>query len=200
MTEKYPGNDDAELQHLIADARVAHVALVAEGAPVVIPTAVVYHDGDVLLHGSTGSRWLRLVAQGIPVSVAITAIDGLVVARSAFESSIHYRSAVLFGTCSPAPNPEEALDLLTDGLIPGRIGEVRRPSAREVAATMVLRLAIEEWTLKISDGWPDDPEDDVAGPAWAGVVPLITRFADPVPAPDLRVGIAEPASVAALVR
>jgi uncharacterized protein len=200
MAEKYPGNDNTQLQRLIADARVAHVALVAEGAPVVIPTAVVYHDGDVLLHGSTGSKWLRLVAQGIPVSVAITAIDGLVVARSAFESSIHYRSAVLFGTCGPAANPEEALDLLTDGLIPGRIAEVRRPTAKEVAATLALRLSITEWTLKVSDGWPDDPADDVAGTAWAGVVPLVTRFADPIPAPDLRDDIAEPASVAALPR
>ena len=131
-------------------------------------------DGDrVLCHGSTGSRWMRRLASGVPTALAVTSYDGLVVARSAFESSIHYRSAVLFGSCTPVTDDKEhVLDLITDHLLPGRVAEVRRPSKAELAATLVLSLPIEDWSLRISDGWPEDGPDDVAGPAWAGVVPL----------------------------
>lgn len=206
MPEKYPGNDPAELRQLVADARIGHVGLIAEGRPVVIPVAIAYEPvaeeesslGNILLHGSTGSGWLRLAAQGAPVSVSITSVDGLVIARSAFESSMHYRSAVLFGSCRPVEDPLAALDLLTDSLIPGRVAEVRRPTAKELAATLTLRMTIHEWTFKLSRGWPEDPLEDVDGDAWAGVVPLTPRFGPALPAPDLRPGIAEPDSVAKL--
>ncbi|MFT4265390.1 MAG: pyridoxamine 5'-phosphate oxidase family protein [Nocardioides sp.] len=192
----------AELDTLLDATWLGHVALVREdGWPVVIPTAVV-RDGDrLLLHGSTGSPWMRTVAGGAPVSVAVTAVDGVVVARSAFESSIHYRSAVLFGTCTrlEGADKERALDLLTDGLIPGRTGEVRPSTRRELAATMVLALPIAEWSLKVSDDFSEDPDSDVAGDAWAGVVPLAPqRHGAPLPHPDLRPGIEVPASVRAL--
>ena len=156
-----------------------------------IPTAIV-RDGDrVLAHGSTGSRWMRALAAGAPTCLAVTALDGVVVARSAFESSLHYRSAVLFGACAPLPDDEKeaALDLVTDALIPGRVAEIRRPTRRELEATLVLALPIAEWSLKVSDGWPDDPPEDVAGDAWAGVLPMLTGYGRPVPAPDLRDGI-----------
>ena len=91
-----------------------------------------------------------------------------------------------------------ALDLATEALLPGRVAEVRRPTARELAATVVLALPIERWSLKVSDGWPEDPPDDVAGPAWAGVVPRYPAWADPRPAPDLTGGIPLPASVRGL--
>jgi nitroimidazol reductase NimA-like FMN-containing flavoprotein (pyridoxamine 5'-phosphate oxidase superfamily) len=189
----------AALDALLDSTIVGHFALTLDdGSPVVLPTAVA-RDGDrVLAHGSTGSRWMRRLADGAPTCLAITALDGLVVARSAFESSLHYRSAVLFGSCTvlPAAQKEAALDLLTEALLPGRAAEVRRPSRRELEATLVLALPITEWSLKVSDGWPDDPPEDVAGPAWAGVVPLQVRRATPVPAPDLRPGIPLPPSVA----
>ncbi len=127
--------------------------------------------------------------------LTVTALDGVVVARSAFESSLHYRSAVLFGTCTPVTDRDHALDLITERLIPGRTAEIRRPRAAELAATLVLELPIEQWSLKISAGWPEDPADDVAGDAWAGVVPMTSGYAAPLPAPDLRAGIAVPPSV-----
>lgn len=208
--------DRAALDSLLDSTRVGHVALVAEdGSPVVIPTAVV-RDGDrVLCHGSTGSRWMRRVAQGVPVALAVTADDGLSVARSAFESSFLYRSAVLFGSCTvvgaadgadgagAADGAEEkarALDLLTEGLLPGRVAEVRRPTKAELAATLVLALPIDDWSLKVNDGWPEDPPDDVAGSAWAGLVRRRSAYDAPEPAPDLREGIEAPASVRAISR
>ncbi len=188
----------SDLDALLDSTRVGHFGLTdPAGRPVVIPTAIV-RDGDrVLAHGSTGSPWMRVLAAGAPACLAVTALDGLVVARSAFESSLHYRSAVLFGTCSPLPTDEKgaALDLVTEALLPGRTAEIRRPTARELDATLVLALPIGEWSLKVSAGWPDDPESDVAGSAWAGVVPLRTGYGAPRPAPDLDGSISLPRSV-----
>jgi uncharacterized protein len=194
--------DRAALDALLDSTRVGHFGLAdASGHPVILPTAIV-RDGDrVLAHGSTGSPWIRSLAAGAPTCLAVTAFDGLVVARSAFESSMHYRSAVLFGTCTRLQDDakSQAVDVITDALIPGRVAEVRRPTARELAATLVLALPIGEWSLKMSDGWPEDPDEDLAGDAWAGVVPVAARYLEPVAAPDLRDGIALPASVLRLV-
>jgi nitroimidazol reductase NimA-like FMN-containing flavoprotein (pyridoxamine 5'-phosphate oxidase superfamily) len=194
--------DRASLDALLDTALVGHFALTTDdGHPVVIPTAVV-RDGDrVLAHGSTGSRWMRALAAGAPTCLAVTALDGLVVARSAFESSLHYRSAVLFGRCAPieAADKPAALDRITEALLPGRTAEIRRPTRRELDATLVLALPITEWSLKVSDRWPDDEAEDIAGDAWAGVVPLGTAHGAPRPAPDLRAGIEVPASVRRLV-
>jgi nitroimidazol reductase NimA-like FMN-containing flavoprotein (pyridoxamine 5'-phosphate oxidase superfamily) len=192
--------DRGALDALLDGALVGHFGLVAEdGTPVVIPTAVI-RDGDrVLAHGSTGSRWMRRLASGVPTALAITSYDGLVVARTAFESSIHYRSAVLFGHCARVTDDkQQVLDLITERLLPGRVGEVRRPTKAELAATLVLALPIEDWSLRISDGWPEDQDSDVAGPAWAGVVPLHQVYDSPLDAPDLRAGIEVPPSVRAL--
>jgi nitroimidazol reductase NimA-like FMN-containing flavoprotein (pyridoxamine 5'-phosphate oxidase superfamily) len=192
--------DRAQLDALLDDVHVGHFAIVRADGPAVFPTAVV-RDGDVVLaHGSTGSPWLRALAAGTPTSLAVTAMDGVIVARSAFESSIRYRSAVLFGTCTVVEDKARALDLITEALIPGRVAELRRHTDKELAATQVLALPIETWSLKVSDGWPDDPPEDVAGDAWAGVVPLAPRYGEPIPAPDLRPGIAVPASARSLSR
>ena len=191
--------DLAGLPDLIADAVVGHVAFVREGQPVVVPTAVALDPPDgLLIHGSTGSGWMRWLATGAPVAVSITALDALVVARSAFESSMRYRSAVLFGTCEVVEEEEKraALDRLTDTLVPGRVAEVRPSTAKELAATLVLRMRIEDATVKTnSDAWPEDPEDDVAGDTWAGIVPRRTAYGEPEAAPDLRAGIGVPPSV-----
>jgi len=190
----------ADLDALLDTVRVGHFALVAEdGTPAVIPTMVV-RDGDrILAHGSTGSRWMRRLASGHPTALGVTAYDGVVVARSAFESSIRYRSAVVFGRCTPlSEDTGRFLDLVTEALIPGRGAEIRRPTKAELAATLVLALPIEDWSLKISAGWPEDEDDDVAGPAWAGVVPVRQVYGPPLAAPDLRGGIDVPPSVHAL--
>lgn len=195
---EYAVADRARLDQLLDEQIVGHVGLVrADGYPVVLPTAIA-RDGDrLLMHGSTGSRWMRRIADGAPVCVEVTAAEGIIVARSAFESSLRYRSAVLFGACEQlaGAGKERALDVLTNRLIPGRAAEVRRPTGKELAATLVLALPITEWSLKVSGGWPDDPEEDVDGDAWAGVVPVVMAYADPLAAPDLRPGIPVPGSV-----
>lgn len=197
MPEKM-SRDRAALDALLASTVLAHVALVADdGTPAVVPTAAVAWDDRLLVHGSTGSRWMRRVAEGVPVAVSVAAIDGVVVARSAFESSLVYRSAVLHGRFERLEGEEKeaALDVVTERLVPGRTVEVRRPTRRELSATMLLAMPIGTWSLRVSDAWPDDPDDDVAGDAWAGIV----RFGAPPtaahPAPDLRAGLPVPASV-----
>ncbi|MBB5787811.1 pyridoxamine 5'-phosphate oxidase family protein [Jiangella mangrovi] len=190
----------AALHALLDDVLLGHVAVVVDGHPVAFPTAVA-RDGDrLLVHGSTGSSWLRTLATGTTASVTVTALDAVVVARASFESSFHYRSAVLFGRFAAlaGDDKERALDVLVDRILPGRTGELRRPTKRELAATLICAMPIDEWSLKVSERWPDDLPEDVDGPAWAGIVPLRSGYGDPVPAPDLRDGIAVPPSVRAL--
>ncbi len=193
-------HDRQALNGLLDEVRVGHVGITTNDHPVVIPTAIA-RDGDtVLVHGSTGSGWMRLAAAGAPACLAVTALDGIVVARSTFESSFHYRSAVIFGVFERLVDERKhrALDVVAEKLIPGRLAEVRPSTAKELNKTMVLSLPIESWSLKVSDGWPDDDEEDVAGPAWAGVIPLTQKAKAARPAPGLRAGISIPASVAAL--
>jgi uncharacterized protein len=191
-------SDRAVLDAILDEGRVAHVAIVDDGQPLAIPMAYV-RDGDhLLLHGSTASRLLRTLRSGAPTCATVTLLDGLVVARSAFESSMHYRCAMVFGRCEPVVDVDGALRRLTDGLLPGRSAEVRPSTRKEVAATLVLRLPIERWSVKVSDSDPDDPPQDVAGDAWAGVVPLHAVLGAPRPAADLRAGIEVPRSVRAL--
>ncbi len=192
--------DRDQLDALLASTIVAHVAFVTEdGYPAVLPTAAVMVQDRLVVHGSTGSRWMRLVA-GAPAVVSITAVDGVVVARSAFESSLLYRSAVVFGSFTALSGEEKAaaLDVLTERLVPGRTAEVRPSTAKELAATLVLAMPLETWSLRVSDGWPEDPDDDVAGSAWAGQVLFGQRPTTVHPAPDLAAGIPVPGSVAGL--
>ena len=189
-----------ELDGLLDSVHIGHFAVVSDGHPVVLPTLVV-RDGDrVLAHGSTGSPWMRLLANGAPTSLAVTAFDGLVVARSAYESSMHYRSAVLFGRCSVVDDAAKpaAMNRITEALLPGRTSEVRTSTTKELAATLLLSLPIERWSLKVSAQWPEDPASDVAGDAWAGVVPAHVVYGAPRAAPDLTPGIQLPHSVARL--
>jgi uncharacterized protein len=189
----------ADLDAVLDAGMVAHLAIVDDGHPLALPLAYV-RDGDrLLLHGSTGSRLLRALADGAPASATVTLFDGLVVARSAFESSMRYRCAMVFGPCRPAEDAEAALRTLTDGLLPGRTGEVRASTRRELAATSVLELPIERWSVKVSDGEPEDPPEDLATDVWAGVLPAVHGFGAPEPASDLRPGIPVPASVLRLI-
>lgn len=193
--------DRAALDAVLDAVAVAHVAYVTEdGGPGVLPTAAARWGDELIVHGSTGSRWMRLVSSGTPVAVSIAAVDGVVVARSAFESSLVYRSAVVFGSFQRLEGERKsaALDVLTERLIRGRVAEVRRPMKKELAATLMLALPIREWSLRASDDWPDDTDDDVAGPAWAGQVRFGERTTQVLRAPDLRAGIPIPASVRAL--
>jgi len=182
---KYAVEDRAVLDTLLDTARVAHVGLVDDDWPVVIPTGVARDGDNVILHGSTGSHWMRTLASGAPACVTVTSLEGLVVARAAFESSMHYRSAVVFGVAQPVDGDEKrrVLDVITDTLIPGRAAEVRPHSDKELAATQLLRLPIEHWSLKAAHSWPEDLPNDIDGPAWAGVVPMHITYDDPLPRP-----------------
>jgi nitroimidazol reductase NimA-like FMN-containing flavoprotein (pyridoxamine 5'-phosphate oxidase superfamily) len=193
--------DRADLDRLLDEATIAHVGIADDsGGVVVIPTAMARDADTVLVHGSTGSGWMRRAAAGSPVCVTVTDLSGIIVARSSFESSLRYRSAVLFGTFTRLAGQDvpRALDILIEHLIPGRAAEVRSNHPREEAATMVLSMPIRDWSMKISADWPTDGPDDVAGGAWAGVIPFHTQLGDPQPAPDLAAGIPVPASVSAL--
>jgi uncharacterized protein len=191
-----------ELHELLGATPLATIALVRDGHPVVFPTGFARVGDELVIHGSTGSPWMRALAGGAAAAVSVTALDGVLVARSAFESSFRYRSAVLFGVFALVPEADKVryLEAVTDSFIPGRVAELRASTRKELAATMALSLPIAEdnWSLKVSAGWPEDPDSDVAGPAWAGVVPMTTSYGAPLPAPDLTAGIPLPESVRAL--
>lgn len=187
-----------QLDDLLDSTPLATVALVRDGHPVALPIGFARIDDEVVIHGSTGSPWLSALAGGAPAAVSVTTLDGVVVARSGFESSFHYRSAVLFGTFETVTEDKvRYLEILTDTFIPGRVAELRASTRKELAATVVLRLPIgpDNWSLKISDGWPEDPESDVAAGGWAGVVPITTSYATPLRAPDCEESIPVAASV-----
>jgi nitroimidazol reductase NimA-like FMN-containing flavoprotein (pyridoxamine 5'-phosphate oxidase superfamily) len=185
--------DTAALHEVLDAAKVAHVAFVDVTGPVNVPVAVA-RDGDrLLLHGSTGSRLFRTLAAGTEVCATVTLLDGLVLARSAFESSMHYRSAMVFGVPVPVGDKLTALHRMSEAWMPGRWETLRPPTGKELAATVVLALPLSEWSLKVSDGPPDDPPEDLDAPVWAGTLPLVTSYGDPVPAPDLRGDPAVPA-------
>jgi uncharacterized protein len=183
------------LNEVLDAGLVAHIALCTDGLPAVLPVGYA-RDGDrLLIHGSTGGGLLRTAAAGAPVAVCVTLIDGLVYARSIFDSSMNYRSVVVFGQASPVVDVGaklEALRLLAQRLLPGRWEEVRPPTAKELAATLVLQLPLAEASVKIRTGPPseEDPPEPPPSPghsrAWAGVLPLRTVTAAPIPAPDVQ--------------
>jgi nitroimidazol reductase NimA-like FMN-containing flavoprotein (pyridoxamine 5'-phosphate oxidase superfamily) len=193
--------DRPALDDVLDAALVAHVALVRDdGTPVVLPL-LSGRDGDrLLLHGSTGGGVLRAAAAGVPVAVAVTVVDGLVLARSMFDSSANYRSAVIFGCCRPLDGEEKlaALRTLSDHLLPGRWDEVRTPTAKELAATIVLELPLDEASVKVRTG-PPSPEPGEPEDGWWGVVPLATVPGPPEAAPGVRPGTALPPSVRAVL-
>ena len=179
---------DAASIHAVLDAAmVGHVGFVASGRPLVIP--MIYgRDGDVVyLHGSVASRLQRTLANGIDVCLTVTLIDGLVLARSAFHHSMNYRSAVVFGraTLVEPGDKAHALRVISEHLVQGRWDEVRPPTAIELRQTSVLRLPIEEASVKARTGGPIDDDDDLSLPVWAGVLPCTTTWAEPVAAADL---------------
>ena len=176
---------DRETIHAILDeGLVCHVGFVSEGQPHVIPMSY-GRDGDrLLLHGSAASRLVRGLEAGWPVCLTVTLLDGLVLARSAFHHSLNFRSVVMFGRATPVDDPaakSAALRAISEHVIPGRWEEVRPPNARELAATAVLEVPIEEASAKIRTGPPRDDLEDLSLPVWAGVLPLETIPGEPVP-------------------
>ncbi len=186
--------DRAVLDTVLDAGRVAHVAVVDDGQPYVLAVAYA-RDGDrVLFHGSTGSRLFRSIAAGAATCLTVTLVDGLVLARSVFESSMRYRGAMILGRAVELEHRAkfDALERMSERLTPGRWAEARRPNRRELAATLVVALPIAEWSVKVSDGWPTDEDGDLGLPVWAGVLPVEERYGEPLAAPDLLPGVEPP--------
>lgn len=178
---------------------LAHLGFVRDGAPVVLPTLYGREGDAVYLHGSTGARSLLIAGGGAPVCLTVTHVDGIVYARSAFHHSMNYRSAVVHGTARllRGDEAEHGLRVLVEHVAPGSWAHARRPTPKELAATAVLLLPLAESAVKVRSGGPnDDPEDVVAGGAWAGVLPLEQRWGTPLPGQDLEPTRPVPAHVA----
>lgn len=174
---------------------VCHLGVVVDGAPRVVPTAYARIGDTLYLHGSTGARSLRA---GGEVCVTVTLLDGIVLARSAMHHSVNYRSAMVYGAPRPVTDPDEhlaALRAVTEQLAPGQWDAVRRPNRKELAATAVLALSLEEASVKIRDAPPSDDEADYALPVWAGVLPVRTVFGEPEPDPRLDPPLPVPAHI-----
>ncbi|MFF6802254.1 pyridoxamine 5'-phosphate oxidase family protein [Streptomyces sp. NPDC012616] len=196
---------DRDLVHAILDeGYVCHLGFVRDGAPVVLPTLYGRVGETLYVHGSTGSRPLRMTGQtdpGLPVCLTVTHVDGLVLARSAFHHSINYRSVVVHGVAHDVTDPAEklaALDALVDHVVPGRAADSRPANRKELAATAVIRLDLNEVSAKTRTGGVNDEPEDLALPHWAGVLPLRKGYDAPVPEADLAPGTAFPGYLATL--
>jgi uncharacterized protein len=188
--------DRETIDAILDEALVAHLGLVNDGQPFVIPTLHARAGDIVYVHGSAASRTLRALAAGVPVCLTVTLLDGLVLARSVFEHTVNYRSVVVLGTARPVLEPKEklrALEAFTERVVPGRWADARRPTARELRATAILWLPLDEASAKVRARPPDDGDTpDAELEVWAGVVPLELRALEPVPDPSLRPGIPVP--------
>lgn len=176
--------DRPTIDAILDDGMLCHLGFISDGGPVVIPTLYARRGDEVLIHGSAASRMLRGLAGGLDVCLTVSHIDGIVLARSAFHHSINYRSVVLFGIAKEIVDLDaraEALDYITDSLVPGRIGHLRPMTEQEIRGTKVLALPISEASAKIRCGPPgDDPEDE--DPAlWAGIIPVSRTAGTPQP-------------------
>lgn len=195
--------DRAALDAVLDAQLVAHVAFLDAGQPFCLPMLQARVGDHVYVHGSTASRAIRTLGAGAPACVTVTAIDGLVLARSAFQHSANYRSAMLLGSfrrISDEADRLRAFEAFTNKIVPGRWNEVRPPSPQELKATTVLAMPIAEASAKVRTGPPsDDDSPDAELETWAGVVPIITAFGDPEASPGLTNGIALSNSVRALL-
>jgi nitroimidazol reductase NimA-like FMN-containing flavoprotein (pyridoxamine 5'-phosphate oxidase superfamily) len=190
------GSGDFELACMIVDeARICHVGFCLERQPYVLPMAVARDGRRLLLHGSAVSRLMRALADGLSCCVTVTHLDGLVLARSAFHSSMNYRSLMVFGTASLVDDPEEkrrSLDRLVEHLAPGRLGDLRPSTRKELSATSLLALPIETYSIKSRSGPPSDAAQDRDIGIWSGVIPIAQVDGPPEAAPDLIEGIGVP--------
>jgi len=194
--------DRDTINAIIDEALTCHIGLIDNGSPVVIPTIHARIGNTLYFHGSPASRMLRSMKQGIEVSVAITILDGLVVARTPFAQDLNYRSVIAFGEARMVDEPDEklaALKAITDHMTPGRWEDSRPSTEKEIRATLVLAVPLDEVSAKIGADPPEDEEEDLGLTFWAGVVPLTLVAGKPIPAegvdwpaPDYLVTYARP--------
>ena len=190
--------DRATIDAILDEALYCHVATIVEGSPRIIPT-IHARSGDVLyVHGSTASRTLRALRDGAEVCVAVTLLDGLVLARSAFNHSMNYRSVMVYGTTREVTDPGEkweAQAALVDHVVHGRAGHVRMPDEQELKQTSIFAVSLAEASAKVRTGPPKDRDEDYGLPVWAGELPLRLEPQDPIADPRLDAGLSPPANV-----
>jgi len=194
-------HERAAVEAILDEALVCHAGLIDDGLPVVVPTLHARVGATLYLHGSAASRALR-ESGGAEICLTATLLDGLVLARAALHHSANYRSAIVFGRASLVAEEGEklaALEALVEKIVPGRWADARRPTERELRATAVLRLPLEEASAKVREGGPADEQEDMDLPVWAGVVPMRTVAAPPEPDEQLAPGVEVPEYVDALV-
>ena len=187
--------DRAAAYRILDEGFICHVGFVVDGQPFVIPTGYGRVGDNLYIHGSAASRMLRRVDEGVAVCVTVTLLDGLVLARSIFNHSMNYRSVVILGTARAVIDPTEkleALRLLSEHILPGRWVESRQPNEKELKATLVMRLPIEEFSAKVRQGPPVDDEEDYAFSTWAGVVSLTMVAGEPIDDARLMPGLKAP--------
>jgi len=175
--------DREAVYHILDEGFLCHVGFVTDGQPFVIPTSYGRKGDSLYIHGSAASRMLRQMKEGVAVCVTVTLLDGLVLARSVFNHSMNYRSVVILGKgilVEDAAEKLAALRVLSEHILPGRWDDSRQPNERELKATSVLRVPIEEFSAKVRTGPPVDDEEDYAFPTWAGVVPLEMNAGTPI--------------------
>lgn len=183
--------DRETVYRILDEGFLCHVGFAMDGQPFVIPTSYGRKDASLYIHGSAASRMLRQMKEGVPVCVTVTLLDGLVLARSVFNHSMNYRSVVVLGKATPVDDPEEklaALRALSEHILPGRWDDSRQPNERELKATSVLRVPIEEFSAKVRTGPPIDDVEDYSFPTWAGVIPLEMVAGNPINDPKLDPG------------
>lgn len=190
------GSEDLQLaQQIIDEARICHVGFTLDGQPYVVPMALARDGERILLHGSVVSRLMKNLAKGLPCCVTVTHLDGLVLARSSFNSSMNYRTLMAFGTATLVSDPEEkirGLDLLVEHLAPGRLADLRPSTRKELNATTLLTLPLETFSIKSRNGPPGDAKGDLKTPIWAGVIPLQLKAGKPEAAPDMMPDVSLP--------
>lgn len=194
--------DEASVHAVLDAGLVAHVGFVEDDEPYVIPMLYARDGGRLYLHGARKARIVRWLAAGARACVNVTLLDGVVAARSAFNSSLNYRSVVVFGTPRLLEERDaqlRALRALSEAVFPGRWQELRDPSPAELGQTGVIELPIEAASAKIAAGPPEDDEADYATPVWAGVVPIATRLGEPEDDGRLLPGVGLSPAIAALV-
>lgn len=188
----------ATVDAILDEGLVAHLGFAVDGQPYVIPTLHARVGDEVYVHGSSASRMVKSLASGLPACLTVTLVDGLVLARSAFNHSMNYRSAVVLATARLVEGDDErmaALEAFTERLIPGRWSECRPPSRQELKGTQILALHLDESSAKVRTGGPVDETDDYDLDHWAGVLPLRLVPGDLQPDARLRDGIPVPESV-----
>lgn len=190
------GHHEFETIAAILDAGiVCHVGVVSNDRPVVIPTIYGRVERNLYLHGSAVARWMNTAAQAVPICVTVTIVDGIVLARSAYNHSMNYRSAVLFGETARVDETQEklrALEAIMEHICPGRWKDARKPTDTELRTTLVLRMPIGQASAKIRTGPPIDFDFDLASGIWAGVIPVKSVRQEAIPDPGLDPDIAMP--------